>query len=146
MFEARFRETKGQPIEFDGQMIQMFDRVPVRDGQAIRIVFESSAPDRRQGISLTVDGSVEVNGQVIKKGIVLWVDTAPPQITLTLNTRKGECLIKNVWDRGDGVMDSWHGGAAMMVEDIGSLRRYQCNDGRENTDFTDLIFTLERLA
>ncbi|OJW19261.1 MAG: hypothetical protein BGO58_03090 [Sphingopyxis sp. 65-8] len=51
--------------------------------------------------------------------------------------------MKNVWDTGDGVMQSWHAGGAMIVEEIENVRRYLCNDGELDDDFDDLIFTLE---
>jgi len=143
--EKLFTESKGQPIELDGKILQMVDRVPVRDGQGIRIVFESASPERRQGISLTVRGELEVNGHTIRKEVVLWVDTAPTEVILQVRTKQHEVLVKNVWDRGDGVMDSWHAQAAMIVETCGAVRRYRCNDGRNNLDFEDIVFTLECL-
>jgi len=143
--EKLFTESKGQPIELDGKILQMVDRVPVRDGQEIRIVFESASPERRQGISLTVRGELEVNGHTIRKEVVLWVDTAPTEVILQVRTKQHEVLVKNVWDRGDGVMDSWHAQAAMIVETCGAVRRYRCNDGRNNLDFEDIVFTLECL-
>ena len=48
--------------------------------------------------------------------------------------------IKNVWDFGDGVMHSWHNGAAMWKEELddGSIR-YWCNDGYPDDDLNDIV-------
>jgi hypothetical protein len=54
--------------------------------------------------------------------------------------------VKNVWDVGDGVIHSWHNGAAMIVEPLPNGRRYRCNDGLADDDFDDIVFHLERLA
>jgi len=51
--------------------------------------------------------------------------------------------VKNVWDMGDGVMQSWNAGGAMIVEGDAVSRRYLCNDGELDDDFDDMIFTLE---
>ena len=54
--------------------------------------------------------------------------------------------VRNVWDTGDGVMQSWHSGAAMMVEQLSDGRRvYWCNDGVPDEDFDDVIFEVEQL-
>ena len=54
--------------------------------------------------------------------------------------QSGTCHVKNVWDTGDGTIQIWHNGAAMIVERAGNARRYRCNDGNPNADFDDLIF------
>lgn len=142
-FENLFLKSKGQPVEYKGKTIQMVDRLPVVDGQQLRIVFESANSDWRQGVHLTTDVAFEINGQTVKQAVVLWQDTAPREVVLRIKSKNGECLIKNVWDVGDGVMHSWHNGAAMIVEERELYRRYRCNDGRADDDFDDLVFCLE---
>lgn len=141
-FEKLFLQSKGQPVIYNGRTIQMVDRLPVVDGQQVKLVFESVDADWRQGVCLTTDGGFRVNGQLIKKSIVLWHDTAPKEVILTVQTKKSECQVKNVWDVGDGVMHSWHNGAAMMIEDLLDGKRYRCNDGNPDDDFDDLIFRI----
>ena len=141
--EDLFRESKGQPVDYKGRTIHMFDRVHVPDGHELRIVLESAGSDWRQGVHLSTDGAFEVNDQTVEKAVVLWRDTAPREIALRVRTKSGECLVKNVWDVGDGVMHSWHGGAAMVVDGSQALRRYRCNDGKNDDDFDDLVFSLQ---
>lgn len=144
-FEQLFIKSKGQPVEYKGHTIQMMDRISVTDGQQIRVFFESANSDWRQGVHLAIDGVFEVNGQIVKKAIVLWNDTAPREVPLKVRSKKGECLVKNVWDVGDGVMHSWHNGSGMIVEEIASGRRYKCNDGLPDDDFTNIIFRIEAI-
>ena len=54
--------------------------------------------------------------------------------------------VKNVWDVGNGVIESWHNGAAMIVELLPDGRRYLCNDGFADDDFDDIVFRLERVS
>ena len=44
--------------------------------------------------------------------------------------KKGLLGIKNIWDAtGQGSIESWFGGAAMIIEEIENGRRYWCNEG-----------------
>lgn len=142
-FEKLFFQSKGQPVVYAGKTIQMVDRIPVNDGQCLRVRFESVNSDWRQGVYLTVDGGFTVNGVFMKKAVVLWHDTAPKEVLLQVQTKNNNCQIKNVWDIGDGVMHSWHNGGAMIVEETNSGKRYHCNDGLPDEDFDDLIFCVE---
>ena len=142
-FQDLFVKSKGQPVTYDGRTIQMVDRLSMADGQTLKVTFEGVDSDWRQGVGLDTDGSFEVNNQIIKKSIVLWQDTAPREILLKVHTSKGECRVKNVWDVGDGVIHSWHNGAAMVVEELPNGKRYRCNDGRADDDFDDLLFSIE---
>ena len=49
-------------------------------------------------------------------------------------------MIRNIWDHGDGVVHSWHAGAAMHMETTpdGVITLY-CNSTLENTHCRDLI-------
>ena len=121
----------------------MVDRLSIKNGQSLKVIFESVSAEWRQGVHLSTDGNFIVNNMTVKKSVVLWQDTAPKEVLLQIHTKKGECWIKNVWDTGNGVMDSWHNGAAMKVEEIGSGKRYRCNDGKPDDDFNNIIFRIE---
>ena len=142
-FEDLFLKSKGQPVDYNGRTIQMVDRLAVADGQQLKVTFESVNAEWRQGVCLTTDGGFVVNNQTVKKSVVLWHDTAPREVLLRVQTKKGYCQVKNVWDTGDGVVHSWHNGAAMIVEEIPSGRRYKCNDGRADDDFDEIVFRIE---
>lgn len=142
-FQSLFFESKGQPVVYNGQTIQMVDRIPIKNGQFLRVIFEGVNAEWRQGVHLKTDGDFIVNNKTVKKAVVLWHDTAPREVLLQVHTKKGECWIKNVWDTGNGVMDSWHNGAAMIVEEIATGKRYRCNDGQPDDDFDDIVFRIE---
>ena len=76
---------------------------------------------------------------------MFWTDSAPPDILRKVHTKKGEIQVRNVWDPGDGVMHSWHTGAAMIVDvdATSGARTYRCNDGRPDDDFDELTFVIE---
>jgi hypothetical protein len=144
-FEQLFRESKGKPIRYNGKLLQLVDRLTLTNGQQLKLTFESVSSQWRQGVCLKTDGGFIVNGQDLKKSVVLWHDTAPREMAFRVRTRKGFCDVKNVWDTGDGVMQSWHNGAAMRVEKTPSGRRYRCNDGQPDDDFDDIVFLIEVL-
>ena len=142
-FQELFVQSKGQPITYKGNVIQMVDCLEVAPGQQLRLTFECVDSEWRQGACLTTDGSFAVNNREMKDTVVLWHDTAPGEVLLKVQTRKGQCWLKNVWETEDGLMHSWHNGAAMIVEKTENGRRYRCNDGRADDDFDDLIFRIE---
>lgn len=146
VFEDLFLQSNGQPVEYQGRIVQMVDRLNLDGTKGLRLRFESVNSEWRQGVSLTTDKFFIVNGQKIPKSIVLWQDTAPSDVSIEIAEKAKQCQIKNVWDTGDGVVHSWHNGAALTVEVDGSCRRYLCNDGHTDDDFDDLIFTVELIA
>ncbi len=77
---------------------------------------------------------------------MLWQDTAPQTVDFEIIGKASTIEVKNMWDFGDGVMQSWHNGAAMIVESLPNGRRYRCNDGDPDDDFDDIIFRLERVS
>jgi hypothetical protein len=120
----------------------MVDKVNVSPKQRIALSFSQVNSDWRQGIHISTAGTFEVDGQGIKNALVLWEDTAPSEVEFIVRSKSGYALVKNVWDVGDGVIHSWHGGGAMLVSDGPDGRLYECNDGRADEDFNDLIFRL----
>lgn len=145
VFEEMFRDSKGKPVEYNGQTIQLVDELPISAKVRMRIYFEQANSKWRQGIALMTTGSFEIAGQEVKRGLALWQDTAPQEVELVIRSQSAVLQVKNIWDVGDGITESWHNGAAMIVEEIPNGRRYRCNDGQPNDDFDDIIFRLEWL-
>lgn len=141
-FQGMFTAAQGQAVEYDGRLIHMADRLPIGKTQTIDVTFEAVNSDWRQGVHLSTVGSFDVDGQKIKSALVLWQDTAPRDARIVVHSKNGICLVKNVWDIGDGVMHSWHSGGAMQISDVGERRIYECNDGRNDDDFDDLVFSI----
>jgi len=145
-FQSLFEESKGKPVVYKGQELHLVDFVPFDQGDSIRVTFERTSSEWRQGVGLRVQGALEVAGQTINGPIVLWEDTAPTETKIRILAPAGQLEVKNVWDTGDGVTHSWYYGAAMIVEELASGgRRYRCNDGHPDEDFDDIVFRLEKL-
>ncbi|AQT68259.1 hypothetical protein STSP2_01415 [Anaerohalosphaera lusitana] len=151
VFEDMFRSTLGQPINYKDKTLVLVDSMSVNDGEHIRIVFETTDSEWKQGISLVIeDGSIVVAGKEVKdkRGIGLWEDTAPKAVELVTKTGKkpiSRLNIHNVWHNGRFI-DYGHNGAAMWVEEIPNGRRYHCNDGHPDDDLNDLVFRIERMT
>ena len=145
-FEAEFRRSRGQPITYRSQILQLFDRFPLLGCQQLWFVVEQTQSVWRQGAVLRLKGLFIVNECKIRDSIVLWEDSAPPEVDIQVQTQDEHILIHNVWDRGNGVLDAWHNGAAMKVDELKNGRRYYCNDGHPDENFTDIVFRLERVA
>lgn len=145
LFEELFIKSKGKPIHYKGQTIVMMDLFPIKNKKKIKISIEAVGSEWRQGIAVKTKGSFLINDQKVNKGIVFWNDTAPKEFELLVMTKDDFIQVKNVWDTGDGVINSWHNGAAMIVEELEFGRRYLCNDGHPDDNFNDIIFTIERI-
>lgn len=144
-FQSMFVKTKGQPIEYQGNTLVMMDNFPTEGATRLRLVFEACNGEWRQGASMRIrgKGTIRINNQDVTHS-VCWQDTAPPTVEFEVTDSVSEIEVKNVWDTGNGVMESWHNGAAMIVDPIPNGRRYRCNDGFADDDFDDIVFRLER--
>ena len=145
-FQEMFEKSTGKPIAYQGQILVMMDVFPTDGATTLRLVFEECKAEWRQGVALRFDGKFKVNNQIIRKGIVLWQDTAWRTVDVEVIGKAPAIEVNNVWDVGDGVIHSWHHGAAMIVEALSDGRRYRCNDGFPDDDFDDIIFRLERVS
>ena len=142
VFEDLFAEARANIVQYGELSIQLIDIIKLAGSSRMVVRFKEVNSNWRQGVRLSSDGEFLVNGENCGHAVVLWTDTAPPEIPIDLKNAS-ECVVKNVWDRGNGVVDSGHNGAAMIVEVVGSKRTYSCNDGHPNDDFNDIIFELQ---
>ncbi len=156
-FTESFIRSKGLAIEYKGLNLVMGDYLSFTDGDHLLITFEKTNSEWRQGIGLRVFGFFEINGNPFPDRVILWEDTSPKTQIITIHQdqtkrkqpkrlpQKGLLGIKNIWDPGTGSVESWYGGAAMIVEEIESGRRYRCNDGHPDENFDDIVFTVQRV-
>jgi hypothetical protein len=118
-----------------------------RQGVSIRLVFKDRKGKWQRGVTNGTDGQLVVEGKTAngRNGIAFW--QSKDWDTVEFEVPGGAAIISvyNLWDCGNGVVDSWHNGAAMIVEEIPNGRRYRCNDGEPDDDFDDIIFRLERV-
>jgi hypothetical protein len=137
VFEEAFAKTKGQPFERNGRTYRLMKEVHVEQGKGLKVEFITSKGPYRQGLHIEADTALRVNRQETEQ-MLLWEDTAPQSVHV--ECQPGEVRIWNIWDTGDGVVESWHNGAAMIAEEEGrGVWLLRCNDGRPNDDCDDLI-------
>lgn len=156
-FDPLFSSVQTVPLDYKGNKIIRFDDLPFIDGNHFKFIFEKKNSEWRQGILLSVFGYFEIDGRKFKDRVLFWEDTAEQETVFTIfaeqSKRKhsrrlpplGFFSIKNIWDWGNGTVNSWTGGAAMIVEEIENGRRYRCNDGHPDENFDDIVFTVQRI-
>jgi hypothetical protein len=135
----RFQAAQGAPVELDGRLVHMLHELPPLTAPAeLRLGLRAGAP-RPQGLRLRARGGRLVIAGRELDDVVLWTDTAPPEVVVGLRPA-GTLTVRlwNVWRDGSGAMQAWIGDAGMLVED-GLLR---CSDGFDRPSFGDLEVTL----
>ena len=145
-FQRAFERSNGNPIEYSGRIIQLFDLFPVKYGERLQIVVESVNSDYPQVIQL--EGRIVLDGERHEKSCI-YVDSnkLPFETEVTSRKRNGYLWVCNGWTKSTShrKVDWSEGGAAMIVEELSNGRRYNCNDFQLNDDFNDLIFRIERV-
>ncbi len=158
-FSELFFQSKGKPITYKDNILCMADHFPFENGDRFLIAFESTNSEWRQGIALYLFGDIEIENlsKKVRDRTVFFENTAPRKVSVKVFfpeskrrqpkklPSKGLLGIKNVWDTGNGTIDSWHNGAAMIIEEIENGKRYRCNDGHPDENFDDIIFTVQKL-
>ncbi len=95
-----------------------------------------------QGLRIkATKGTIQVNGQS-QTDIILWADTSPASVELTIHAKNG-CELKawNVWRRDD-IAQAWIGNAGMLIDKVDDVVTLKCSDGIGEADFTDLVVQL----
>jgi hypothetical protein len=117
----------------DGREVVQIEALDLQPGQTVDVQFESVASPWRQGLWLDTDGVLRV-GDTAAAQLVLWAETAPPDVRITCEASDGLLRFYNVWDSGRGRrQESLSATSGMAVEVLGDgWRRYSCADiGRE---------------
>jgi len=165
-FGELFMKSKAQPIKWNGEIVVMSDKFPVKNGDTLLMSIEKTNSDCLQGFYVDITGSCELDEKVHKVGkgvkMLFWEDTAPKQIKLKVITKKDFVYVRNIWEtinsylvsdlegktitKESKAVDYGHNGAAMIVEEIENGRRYRCNDWHPDENFDDIIFTVQKLV
>jgi hypothetical protein len=127
----------------DRNDVILWDIMNVRDGERLKLIFESQNAEHEQGVRLACDGGVTVNNAT-GKGVRLWYDHAPRVVEFVCHTADGFLSLYNIWDQGRGPQSQLHT-SGMLVEELPNGRRYRCNDFGFDTDFDKLVFRIERI-
>lgn len=138
-------QSRGAPVHYRGHQLVMVDRFPLLGCDRIRVTLNSMGSEWRQGLRLDSSSLLTAETGETDKAFLFWFDSAPRCFTVAVQSGDDEIQVRNVWDTGDGVIHSWHFGAAMIVHELDHGRRYHCNDGHPDDDFDDIIFSIERV-
>lgn len=144
-FEPFFMQSKGEPIQYHGHQLVLMDRFPLFGCGAVRVALYSARSEWRQGLRFDSSGLLTAETGESNTAFAFWFDSAPRSFTIAVQPGLDQIQVRNIWDTGDGVMHSWHFGAAMIVEEIDHGRRYHCNDGHPDDGFDDFVFAIERV-
>lgn len=112
----------------------------VRVGDLVTVRFLGTSSSWRQGVWLAAGGVLSVAGQLVPQ-VVLWTDTAPDEVDLTVVETDGFLRFYNVWDsgRGLGPFESQSATSGMLVRD----GVYRCSDIASEPAFDRLKFSVE---
>ncbi|WP_129691686.1 hypothetical protein [Gottfriedia acidiceleris] len=119
---------------------------PIKDQQLIKIKFINKGSFHRQGIWLKTDVGIEIPAlsEEIYPSINLWEDTSPKEIICKCHSKNGYLSLYNIWDKGDGRQSQSYS-SGMIVEEKEGNFIYNCNDFGFETNFDDLVFSIEKL-
>jgi len=145
IFSEEFDKTDCKPFIYKDKLVMMWDRIPVSIAET-RIFYRivSTNSEWRQGFSIATKGETESSDEIIvSKGWGdIWEDISPHEGEIKCRSKNGLLEVKNIWDTGNGCIESWNNGAAMWYEEIPNGRRYHCNDGHFDDDFDDIVFEI----
>lgn len=126
--------------------------VPARDGEIFRLVLESANSDWQQLVTLETDRTLSVDGKVYRRGVMVDYKSNLQEKVITVRTREGMLWVWNAWrHRRSGTAGPWYleslsNHSGMIVETLPDGFRYSCNEGRDDDDYDDLVFRIERIG
>ncbi len=135
-FEQQFAASGGKPFSVDNTEYRMVFRVNSCNHKGIRVKFGECVKSPTQGIRFDSEGALTCHGKT-NRAFVFWRGTAPDEFEIGCST-DADITIRNVWDNGDGVEQSWHAGGAMVVEEDGQTIRIRANSTLQNDRCEDL--------
>ena len=142
----QFVDAQSDTIRHLGRVVKALVRVPVVDGDTVRVHRRQVGSSRPQGLKLALNqGVLDVNG-VRAPAVVLWSTTSPDEVTLTVRGQGATSLeVWNCWSMG-GVDTAWIGNAGMIAKTTATGMVLRCSDGIGAADFADLEaeITVER--
>jgi len=140
-FENEFRATKGKPFVVDGITYRMSYDLEPGDNANIKVHIIKFDSSPRQGIRFDSEFPMNINGKQ-SNAFSVWADKAPHDFLIEC-VPNSKVSIRNIWDNGDGVEQSWHAGGAMIVENKKNLIVCRTNSTLLNDFCNDLEVTFE---
>lgn len=147
-FTPLFEGSANGTITYQGLVLHRRYTLGVGERDVISIRFVSFTEDYVQGLRVSAHNCQVSIERFTEKELVLWTDTAPEQVQLTITKAKNAAALTfiNVWkDRQHKTMLYALTSSAINVaesETGGFLLR--CSDGSGQPDFGDLVVQIHR--
>lgn len=137
-----FADARASCLEWDGEPAYAIYEMAAPS--AFDVEFFSATDTPIQGLTLKVYGGVLAIDGVEAPEMVLWRDTAPDRVPVTVRPEprlNPRLKIWNVWRGNVGghyVTQAWLGNAAMRVDQSKCGLSFRCSDGEGPVNFGDL--------
>lgn len=138
-FAALFGAAHASTIDWNGPIFALLDFPTTIEHLSVRFI--AAKPDLRQGINIRLQGGVAYINRVPGNNFVLWADTAPNVVEISIEWKsrtRRSLQVWNVWDT-NGVTQAWLGNAAMKVDRDDENWLLRCSDGIGQPNFEDLV-------
>ena len=144
-----FIRGKSHVAEYRGGQVWSCWRAKLPGDREIGVTFVRSAKRPVPGLCIGVRGGTAVVNEVEGPEMVLWSDTSPRTVEVTIKAagscKEVELELWNCW-RTEGLTDAWVGNAAMLVEAGEGSVTLRCNSGPSRPKFKDLVVEIHGLA
>ena len=131
-----------------GKSVIKLEVIPVREGETLRVTFQSTASTWRQGLWLGVNGDLEIDG-VRGDQFEVWTDNAPPSFEAkVVRTEDGLLRLYNIWDSGRGRRRESQSATSGMLKEVrndGAIL-YRSSDIGVQPRFDKLVFRVESVG
>lgn len=141
----RFRESGGRPIQLAGKRVYLNYDLPGL-GDLPLTVRLSARDDRVHALCLSAEGGVlEVAGQR-SRDMVLWTDSAPPEVVVTPVPKRGNQVrvrMWNAWRTDPDVLNAGVGNCGMLAEHRVGRVTLRCSAGPGSVDFDEFLVEID---
>ena len=139
-FEKNFIKNEGKPITIAGTTYHMFYSISVPQRTLVKIKFTSAISVPMQGVRVDANRPIECMG-ISNRTFNIWYNPdKKKQAISVLCTDATTLQLRNIWDNGDGVVQSWNGGGAMIVDKNDNKLNFSCNSTISNDQCLDCLF------
>jgi hypothetical protein len=78
--------------------------------------------------------------------VTLWEDTAPKEVICKRFSKDGNLSVyNNIWNKGNGRHSQGYTSGMLIENRTMGILIYKCNDYGFEADFTELVFSIEKL-
>ncbi|MCB0400029.1 MAG: hypothetical protein KDD26_10495 [Winogradskyella sp.] len=138
-----FIKAKGKPIIYNDKKLRMQAEFAFSDNQIeFKLEIMKTNSEMRQGLIVASEGDIIINNKTYSK-IILWEDTAPKEVLLTVKSKDKRFSVYNVWQKEQRT-EAWYNDSYMeLLKKINNSYFFSCSDGKINSMEKTLDFKIE---